>query len=185
MTKSTNRIMILAGALAMAAAPAFAHPGGGPPAGVGGGGGMGIGGGFSGSMGAMNGRGIGNASIHGGGGMNGGVSSGASTRVLSNTHVTTALTNSLSHSGVTLPSGGLSAACSGFSNLGGCVAALHVAQNLNLPGGFDALKALITGTNKMKLGAAITQLQPSANAKAAVHTANRQAETDLEATESD
>lgn len=183
MTKATNRIMILAGALAMAATPAFAHPGGGPPAGVGGG--MGIGGGFSGSMGAMNGRGAGNASIGGVTSMRGGVSTGASTRVLSNTHVTTALTNSLSHSGVTLPSGGLSAACSGFSNLGGCVAALHVAQNLSLPGGFDALKALVTGSNKVKLGAAITQLQPSANAKAAVHTANRQAETDLEGTKSD
>lgn len=182
MSKQTNSIIAIAGAFALAASPAFAHPGGGPPAGVGGG--MGMGGGFSGSMGAVNGRGMGN-SIAGDASMRSSISSGASTRVLSNTHVTTSLTSALGHSGVTLPSGGLKAACSGFSNLGGCVAALHVSQNLNLPGGFDALKALMTGSSKMKLGAAITQLKPSADAKAEARKANHQAHEDLETTETD
>src|SRR6266849_6514315 len=43
-------------------------------------------------------------------------------------------------------------ACGGFKNLGQCVAAAHVAKNLDLPGGFAALKAKITGTGSMSLG---------------------------------
>ena len=35
-------------------------------------------------------------------------------------------------------------ACDGFKNLGRCVASAHVAKNLNITGGFDALKAKIT-----------------------------------------
>jgi hypothetical protein len=31
-------------------------------------------------------------------------------------------------------------ACSGFKNIGQSVAAAHVAKNLDIPGGFDALK---------------------------------------------
>ena len=55
-------------------------------------------------------------------------------------------------------------ACSGFKNLGQCVAAAHVAKNLNIPGGFDALKAKITGTGSVSLGKAIQSLSPNANA---------------------
>jgi hypothetical protein len=70
-------------------------------------------------------------------------------------------------------------ACNGFKNLGQCVAAAHVAKNLDIPGGFDALKAKTTGTGAVSLGKAIEQLAPSANAKSEAKKANRQAEQDL------
>jgi hypothetical protein len=70
-------------------------------------------------------------------------------------------------------------ACSGFKNLGQCVAAAHVAKNLNIPGGFDALKAKMTGTGAMSLGKAIQSLAPDANAKAETKKANKQASDDM------
>jgi len=72
-------------------------------------------------------------------------------------------------------------ACGGFKNLGQCVAAAHVAKNLNIPGGFDALKAKMTGTGGVNLGKAITALAPTANAKSEAKKANKQAEQDLSA----
>ncbi len=72
-----------------------------------------------------------------------------------------------------------SMACGKFKNLGQCVAAAHVAKNLNIPGGFDALKAKITGTPAMSLGKAIESLDPSANAKSETKKANKQASDDL------
>ena len=56
-------------------------------------------------------------------------------------------------------------ACDGFKNLGQCVAAAHVARNLDIPRAFDALKAKVTGTDAVSLGKAIEQLSPQANAK--------------------
>jgi hypothetical protein len=70
-------------------------------------------------------------------------------------------------------------ACNGFKNLGQCVAAAHVAKNLDIPGGFDALKAKTTGTGAVSLGKAIEQLAPSASAKSEAKKANKQAEQDL------
>jgi len=70
-------------------------------------------------------------------------------------------------------------ACNGFKNLGRCVAAAHVAKNLDFPGGFDALKAKITGTGAVSLGKAIEGLAPSANAKSEVKKANKQASDDM------
>ena len=70
-------------------------------------------------------------------------------------------------------------ACNGFKNLGQCVAAAHVAKNLDIPGGFDALKAKTTGTGAVSLGKAIEQLAPSAKAKSEAKKANKQAEQDL------
>jgi hypothetical protein len=70
-------------------------------------------------------------------------------------------------------------ACNGFKNLGQCVAAAHVAKNLDIPGGFDALKAKTTGTGAVSLGKAIEQLAPSANAKSEAKKASKQAEQDL------
>lgn len=70
-------------------------------------------------------------------------------------------------------------ACTGFKNLGQCVAAAHVAKNLNIPGGFDALKAKVTGTGAMSLGKAIEAFEPSANAKAETKKANKQASNDM------
>src|ERR1700747_248151 len=46
-------------------------------------------------------------------------------------------------------------ACDGFKNLGQCVAAAHVAKNLDIPGGFAALKAKMTGSGALNLGKAI------------------------------
>jgi hypothetical protein len=70
-------------------------------------------------------------------------------------------------------------ACGGFRNLGQCVAAAHVAKNLNIPGGFDALKAQVTGTGAVSLGKAIGNLAPSANSKSEAKKANKQASADM------
>src|SRR5438128_8405230 len=70
-------------------------------------------------------------------------------------------------------------ACSGFKNLGQCVAAAHVAKNLDIPGGFDALKAKVTGTGSMSLGKAIEELSPNASAKSETKKANKQAADDM------
>ena len=97
-----------------------------------------------------------------------------------NSHLSGALNKALGKSGVTLPPGGLTAACEGFRNLGGCLSALHVADNLALPGGFDALKAAMTSGDKLSLGKAIKQLKPDADAKLAEKQAKKQARTDLD-----
>jgi len=70
-------------------------------------------------------------------------------------------------------------ACNGFKNLGQCVAAAHVAKNLNIPGGFDALKARVTGTGAVSLGKAIKGFAPDADAKAETKKANQQAADDM------
>ncbi|HJS99290.1 MAG TPA: hypothetical protein VJ756_09370 [Terriglobales bacterium] len=86
-------------------------------------------------------------------------------------------------------------ACSGFRNLGQCVAAAHVSQNLGIT--FACMKADMTGvaaatsancpaikgpataTKGMSLGKAIQTLQPTANSKLEVKKANRQADQDI------
>ena len=74
-------------------------------------------------------------------------------------------------------------ACGGFKNLGQCVAAAHVAKNLNITGGFDALKAKVTGTGSVSLGKAIQSFDPTANAKSEVKKANKQADDDMKEAE--
>ena len=108
-----------------------------------------------------------------------GVNAHSATRVLDNSKLDKSLTNALAKSGIVLPSGGLKAACAGFGNLGQCVAALHVAKNLNLPGGFAALKSRITGADAVSLGKAIQQVSPNTNSKAQVKAANKAAHADL------
>jgi hypothetical protein len=75
-------------------------------------------------------------------------------------------------------------ACSGFKNIGQCVAAAHVAKNLDIPGGFDALKAKMTGSGSVSLGKAIEQLAPNANAKSEAKKAQKQADDDMKETSS-
>jgi len=75
-------------------------------------------------------------------------------------------------------------ACSGFKNIGQCVAAAHVAKNLDIPGGFDALKAKVTGSGAVSLGKAIEELAPKADAKAEAKKAKKQASDDLDHTDS-
>jgi len=52
----------------------------------------------------------------------------------------------------------LSDAAAGFKNQGQFIAALHVSQNLHIP--FDQLKAKMTGSESMSLGAAIKSSRP-------------------------
>jgi hypothetical protein len=99
------------------------------------------------------------------------------TTVLDNSHVTTALTNALTKSGITVPGGNLQSACSGFKTLGQCVAALHVAKNLNLS--FSDLQSKMASDN---LGKAIQDLGgPNVNAKSEAKKAKKQASQDLNA----
>jgi hypothetical protein len=70
-------------------------------------------------------------------------------------------------------------ACDGFGNLGGCVAALHVASNLEIP--FADLKARVTGADSTTLGGAIRELKPDADAGHAQREAETQARHDLRA----
>ena len=80
-------------------------------------------------------------------------------------------------------------ACQGFKNLGQCVAAAHVAKNLDIPGGFTALKDKMLGisangssttTSKpMSLGKAIQTLDPKASVKAETKKAKQQADQDV------
>jgi hypothetical protein len=106
------------------------------------------------------------------------------TLLQNNSHLNTALTNALAKAGVTVPGGDLQSACSGFKNLGQCVAALHVAKNLDIPGGFDALKDKMMGKGAVNLGKAIQQLDPNVKAKAESKKATKQAKQDIKAAQS-
>jgi hypothetical protein len=103
----------------------------------------------------------------------------------SNSKLNTSLSNALAKSGISVPGGDLQSACSGFKNLGQCVAALHVAKNLDIPGGFDALKDKMTGTNAVSLGKAIEQLDRNVNTRAESKKAKKQANQDISAAESE
>ena len=84
-------------------------------------------------------------------------------------------------------------ACQGFKNLGQCVAAAHVAKNLDIPGGFTALKDKMLGTSgngsttaaskPMSLGKAIQTLDPKASVKAETKKAKQQAHQDVKGSE--
>jgi hypothetical protein len=155
------RLCILAILIVAGTTPALAqrtHPGGGPPAGA------------------------------GASGSHGSAATGADGNSASASHMDTmhsSPSDVLSHNTAiagkikTLTGEDATSACNGFKNLGQCVAAAHVAKNLDIPGGFDALKAKTTGTGAVSLGKAIEQLAPSANAKSEAKKANRQAEQDL------
>jgi hypothetical protein len=87
--------------------------------------------------------------------------------------------------------------CSGFKNLGQCVAAAHVSKNLGIS--FDCLKSNMTGTaaptgsncpaatsttagtgtKTMSLGKAIQTLSPTTNSKTEVKKGRQQASQDL------
>ena len=69
-------------------------------------------------------------------------------------------------------------ACRGFKDLSECSAALHVAQNLNIP--FADLKDRVT--SGQSLGTAIHSLKPKANSKRETQRAEEQAREDLRTT---
>lgn len=106
------------------------------------------------------------------------------TLLQNNSQLNTALTNALAKAGVTVPGGDLPSACSGFKNLGQCIAALHVAKNLDVPGGFDALKDKMTGKGAVNLGKAIQQLDPKVKGKAESKKATKQAKDEIKAAQS-
>jgi hypothetical protein len=103
-------------------------------------------------------------------------------KVLDNGKLNTSLTNALAKSGITVPGGDLKSACSGFKNLGQCIAAMHVAKNLNLS--FSDLQTKMNGSNKESLGKAIQDLGgPNVNPKSESKKANKQAREDINAAE--
>ena len=157
--KRSTLILVTSISLAFSV-PAFAqrsHPGGGPPAGHGPGENSAVGG----SHGADA-----TAASHGD------MAHSSPSDVLSHN---TAIAGKIK----TLTGQDATTACSGFKNLGQCVAAAHVAKNLNIPGGFDALKAKMTGTGAVNLGKAIQALAPNADAKAEAKKANHEASEDM------
>jgi len=103
--------------------------------------------------------------------------------VLNNTRLDSSLTNALGKSGITVPGGNLQSACSRFKNLGECVAALHVAKNLNL--NFNDLQSKMTGPNSESLGKAIKDLGgPGVNSKHVAKQAKKQTKRDLNSVQS-
>jgi hypothetical protein len=83
-------------------------------------------------------------------------------------------------------------ACTGFKNLGQCVAAAHVSKNLGIP--FPCLQAEMTGQtlpsschastaaspkSPMSLGKAIQTLSPNVNSKLEAKKAQKQADRDI------
>jgi hypothetical protein len=77
-----------------------------------------------------------------------------------------------------LPAGtDLTAASSGFKNLGQFVAAVHVSHNLGIP--FDQLKTTMIGPPKESLGQAIHILKPAADSKTESSKATKQAKQDM------
>lgn len=69
-------------------------------------------------------------------------------------------------------------ACEGFKNLGECVAAAHVANNVSGIT-FDDLRSRMTGTDAKSLGNAIHELNTNVDASAEAKKAKKQAHEDL------
>jgi hypothetical protein len=157
---------------------AFAQHGGGRPAGAGAGGmGMGSSMGHGSDTGSgmgqgMNGdRGMNGSMAHNTGAMSNSSGKTASDLLTQNTKLSSNLEKLLPQ-GMTAQQ-----ACSGFKNLGQCVAAIHVSHNLGIS--FTDLKAKTTGSSSVSLGKAIEQMKPGTNAKAETKKAQKQANADL------
>jgi len=73
-------------------------------------------------------------------------------------------------------------ACSGFKNLGQCVAAAHVAHNLGGSCTFSNLKTATTGSQSESLGQAIHECNPHVDSKAEAKKGEKQAHDDLKET---
>lgn len=150
---------------------AFAQHGGGRPAGAGGGPPMGApGGNMGGSMGH------GSETPHDMGAPNNPRGGSADMGKQSPDQILSRNTRLSSNLEKDLPTGMTAQqACAGFGNLGQCVAAVHVSNNLNIP--FADLKTKMTAGDS--LGKAIHALKPDANAKSEAKKANKQAKDDL------
>lgn len=155
---------------------ALAQHGGGRPAGAGSasGGGMGMGSsmGHGSDMGpGMNTHGANGSMAHDNGSMGSASGKAASDLLTQNTKLSSNLAKLLPQ-GMTPQD-----ACSGFKNLGQCVAVIHVSHNLDIP--FADLKTKTTGSGSVSLGKAIEELKPGENGKAESKKAQQQANEDL------
>ena len=117
-------------------------------------------------------------------------SESASAQLSENQHLDTALTKAL---GNLVPSGGLATACQGYTNLGRCISAIHVAHKRKLD--FFCLRKAMTGEalpsddttasactvtqTNLKLGPAIQTLDPNADSKVEATKGTKQADTDI------
>lgn len=202
MKRSIAIAITLVVALWFGTTPALAQ--GGRPAGGPGGGMSHPGGGMSGpgaGMGGMGGGSHGSMGRDAGGPADRGSSRAAASSpdtVLSrNSKLDSTLTANLQSKGL-LPKGtDLKDACSGFKNLGQCVAAIHVSHNRNIS--FDCLKADMTGqapatgiscpagtgSSKLSLGKAIQTLDPQANAKSEAKRASKEANAEIKESDTD
>jgi len=164
---------LVALAVLLYSAPAFAQHG--HPGGMGGG----MGAGNHGNMGSAN---------------HGNMNSSSSATPADQQKIDTILKKNSAISGKLQTLTGMPAqqACTGFKNLGQCVAAAHVSKNLGIP--FACLQAEMTGQtlpsachtgtaasakSPMSLGKAIQTLSPNANSKLEAKKGQKQADQDL------
>jgi hypothetical protein len=61
---------------------------------------------------------------------------------------------------------------------------MYVAKNLDVPGGFEALKDKMTGASAVSLGRTIQELSPKANAKSESKKATKEAHHEISEAES-
>jgi len=173
---------VLAVAVALYCAPAFAQHGHAPAS--------------PGGMGSAN--GTGDAS-HGSAGSNNATTHGGTAAAANGKTMDQLLTQNtkLSDKIASLTGESAQQSCTGFKNLGQCVAAAHVSKNLGIS--FDCLKSDMTGTaaptgsncpagtsttagtgtKTMSLGKAIQTLSPTVNSKAEAKKGQQQAGQDL------
>jgi hypothetical protein len=172
-------VFVLAVAVALCCAPGFAQHGHAPAGPSGMGSGNGMGGASHATAGATN------AGAHGG---SAAASNGKTMDQL--------LTQNTQLSGKIASLTGESAqqSCTGFRNLGQCVAAAHVSKNLGIS--FDCLKSDMTGaapatssscpagtgSKSMSLGKSIETLSPTVNSKTEAKKGQKQAGQDLKDT---
>jgi len=129
-------------------------------------------------------------------GSQGAASSSPNDVLTRNTKLDSTLTTKLQAKNL-LPAGtDLKTECSGFRNLGQCMAAIHVSHNLDIP--FACMKADMTGqtpaagsqcptgsgSSKMSLGKTIQTLAPKANSKDEAMEGTKEADSDLKEAES-
>lgn len=184
MKRLTIYLAVFAVLLYAGSMPAFAQhgPGGGGPssgAGPGGGRPSGMGGGADSGMGPGMGSGMGHGAS-GTAGPSSGPNSGPNSQQQSgrksvsdlltqNTKLASQISN--------LTGTDAQTACSGFKNLGQCVAAAHVSKNLGID--FSALKGKVTGSGSEKLGKAIHDLNPNVDSKSETKKGQQQAHADM------
>ncbi|MEQ1498574.1 MAG: hypothetical protein ABL914_07915 [Novosphingobium sp.] len=90
-----------------------------------------------------------------------------------------ALNRSLAADRITLPAGGVEEACAGFPTLFRCVAALHLAQNVKVGGGFAPVREMLLYDNQASIADAARAFAPDVDPLAAEKTAQGQAMRDL------